>query len=264
MNLRVRGQRGEDAIITVELRGSAAEVQTKTNAMTAGSTDGPMFYIQSLSARKGMFGTPSGVGSTGVEFDVCASFGAQYSVGRMWTYTWFKDPLSGKWAPLADAVLRHLEVGQSTLLQTRTFSVWFSLDLTLQMKVCYSNQTGFDYDVSACASGRAGFVVPVVGGVSMSFSACYGQYSEASIDITGSGLLSSIQFHKRTSTGEKAPLECARITDQDPTSGSGERTFSVETLGCCVEDVGVGWAGNFYVANVNVESRPAGKSTPSG
>jgi hypothetical protein len=263
-NLRIRGLRGQDAIIPIDLRANLSEVQRKTTAMTAASTGEPVFYIQQVAARDGMFGRPPRPDTASLSsWDVCLSWGRSRSFGRMWTRTWFKDPLTGRWGPLADQVLRRLRIGQTSLLQTQTFAAWFFIDLSLNFRVCFSDDVPFDFDVSACIVGSAGISIPIVGGVSIEFEACFGSPSWYEVDITGTGFLRRIQFHRRGSTGAE-PLECVRITDQDPTSGSGQRTFTVEAPECCEEDVGVGWEGNFYIADFEVASQSAGRASPQG
>jgi hypothetical protein len=268
VDLTIRGRDGVDATIHIDIREQRTEIQRKTSAMT-NSKGEPMFYVQELKAREDL--VPPTLAKSAVssqsdfDFEICAHWGRTRSIGRVWTRTWFKNPLTGEWGPFGDEILANLHIGEIRLLETSTFSRWFFLEFSLGFRVCYSDDFGFDWDVTACISGGSGFHVPIVGGFALEFEACFGSPSTYRVDLQGTGFLSFINFHREgsTGTGQPEPLQCTRFTDLDPTSGSGERTFQVELMGCCAENVGAGWSGDFYLGTMQVTNQHVGTVQPA-
>jgi hypothetical protein len=266
VDLTIRGRDGVDATIHIDIHQQRSEIHQKTSAMTTSKGE-PLFYVQELKPREDLVPptlahNPATVNG-GFDFQICAEWGRSRSRGRVWTRTWFKNPLTGEWGPFGDELLANLHIGEIKLLETSTFSRWFFLELSLNFRVCYSDDWGFDWDVTACISGSAGFHIPIVGGVALEFEACFGSPSSYEIDLKGTGFLSFINFHRRGSTGQPEPLQCTRFTDLDPGSGSGERTFQVELIGCCAENVGAGWGGEFYLGFMQVTSQHVGTARPA-
>jgi hypothetical protein len=268
VDLTIRGRDGVDATIHIDIRQQRSDIQQKTSAMK-NSKGEPLFYIQDLKAREDLVPPtlahlPATVNG-GFDFQICAGWGRTRSHGRVWTRTWFKNPLTGEWGPFGDEVLANLHIGEIRLLETSTFTRWFFLEFSLNFRVCYSDDSGFDWDVEACISVSTGFHIPIVGGVAIEFEACLGSPSRYEIDLTGTGFLSFINFHREGSTGGGAPepLQCTRFTDLDPASGSGERTFQVEQIGCCAESIGAGWSGDFYLGTMQVTNQHVGTTQPA-
>ena len=265
VDVTIRGRDGVDATIRVDIREQRSDIQQKTSAML-NSKGEPLFYVQDLKAREDLVPPTLAngqVSANGVDFEICASWGRTRSIGRVWTRTWFKNPATGEWGPFGDELLANLTIGDVRLLETSTFSRWFYLEFSLNFRVCFSDDSGFDWDVEACISGGFGFHIPIVGGVSVEFEACLGSPSSYEIDLKGTGFLSFINFHREGNTGQPEPLQCVRFTDLDPTSGSGERTFEVELMGCCAENVGAGWGGEFYLGYMEVNSQHVGTAQPA-
>jgi len=263
IDLTIRGKNG-DATIRIEIRQQRSQVQKKTSALTDSKGE-PLFYVQELTPREDLLrsklANPS-VLTHGFEWDACAEWGRSRRKGRAWTRTWVKNPLTGEWGAFGDQILNELRIGEIRLLETRTFSRWFELELSMNFRVCISEDSGFDYDVEACVTGSAGFHIPIVGGLGFEFEFCLGNPNNWEIHLQGTGFLSFIQFHRRGNTGQPEELQCVRITDLDPKSGSGERTFEVELIGCCSENVGVGWSGDFYPGFMQVSSQHVGTARP--
>jgi hypothetical protein len=265
VNLIIRGRNGADATVRIDIRQQRSEVLQKTSALT-NSKGEPLFYMQDLKPREDLVQSklaknPASVHG-GFEFQICAEWGRSRSRGRVWNRTWFRNPLTGEYGPLADAILDNLRIGEIRLLETTTFSRWFFLELSMHFRICYADEGGFDYDVEACITGAAGFHIPIVGGVALEFEFCLGNPSRYEIRLEGTGLLSFINFHRRGNTGQPEELQCVRIDDRNPSSLSGERTFEVELLACCSENVGVGWGGEFYLGFMQVNSQEAGTAQP--
>jgi len=267
VDLTIRGRDGVDATIHIDIREQRSEIKQKTSTM-ANSKGEPLFYMQELKAREDLVPptlayNPATVNG-GFDFQICAGWGRTRSFGRVWTRTWFKNPLTGEWGPFGDELLANLHIGEIRLLETSTFTRWFFLEFSLNFRVCYSDDSGFDWDVEACISGSSGFHIPIVGGLAVEFEFCFGSPSRYEIDLHGTGFLSFINFHREGSTGgEPEPLQCVRFTDLDPASGSGERTFEVELMGCCAENVGAGWGGEFYLGFMQVTSQHVGTAQPA-
>jgi hypothetical protein len=265
VDVTIRGRDGVDATIHIDIREQRTEIQQKTSAMTTSKGE-PLFYVQELKAREDLVPPKLAKNPVSAEdfgFEICAGWGRSRSIGRVWTRTWFKNPVSGEWGPFGDELLANLTVGDVRLLETSTFSRWFYLSFSLNFRVCFSDDSGFDWDVEACISGGSGFHIPIVGGVAIEFEACLGSPSRYEIDLQGTGFLSFINFHRQGSTGQPEPLQCTRFTDLDPASGSGERTFQVELIGCCAENVGAAWGGEFYLGHMEVNSEHVGTARPA-
>lgn len=268
VDLTIRGRDGVDATIHIDIREQRSEIKQRTSAMKTSKGE-PLFYMQELKAREDL--VPPTLAKNPVssqssfDFEICAGWGRTRSIGRVWTRTWFKNPLTGEWGPFGDELLANLHIGEVRLLETSTFSRWFYLEFSLSFRVCYSDDFGFDWDVEACISGGSGFHIPIVGGVAIEFEACLGSPSRYEINLQGTGFLSFINFHREgsTGTGQPEPLQCTRFTDLDPTSGSGERTFEVELMGCCAENVGAGWTGDFYLGTMQVTNQHVGTVQPA-
>jgi hypothetical protein len=193
-------------------------------------------------------------------FTICIGGGVERTRTFRHTRTWFKDPLTGQWGVNGQAILSRLTPALRQIVQTQTAAFWVSVSIYARIQLCYNSDIdGFYYDGEVCATFEIGFQIPIVGGVVVSGSFCFGPGGfEESFDLTGSGLLSRLQFHRRNG-GQVEDLRCTNVTELDPLSPSGERTYEFQTGPCCQEDVGMSWAGEFEIGHLETRDVPVGR-----
>jgi hypothetical protein len=193
-------------------------------------------------------------------FTICIGGRVERTRGFRHVRTWFKNPLTGQWGPFGQAILDQLSPALRQIVQTQTAAFWVTFTISASIQLCYNSDIdGFYYDGEVCASFEIGFQIPIVGGVVVSGSFCYGPGGfEDEFDITGTGLLRRLQFHRR-SGGQVEELQCTNVTELDPLSLSGERTYEFQTGPCCQEEVGFSWDGEFEIGTFSASDVPMGR-----
>jgi hypothetical protein len=259
ISLTIRGTSGTPVEVPLLVQSSSSLI---TKATSPGLTDKdgtPIFYRQSLSSRPNIGGTQTAASSLSSS-DFCVTLEVQrVLVSAEASHTFFKNPGTGLFEPIADSVFLNLPVGQKLRLETLTFSFWAYIELRIFARFCSGPLGDLGFDIVVCSAGELGIHVPVVGGSRLTFEFCFGTDGPSlEFNLEGTGRLNFLRFHRRGGSGPE-PLQCTRITDLTSDPYTGRREFEVERLSdCCSEEVGVEWDGDFYIGQMSASSQRAG------